>query len=125
MIGTTSTITGVKKKIYCSISTQALPSRPYCKDIKKRRHFLSNAPTPLFNSTISDTVFIFLKIPSHRMKEEWNDTDMAKPKYSGKNLAPVPDSPPQISHGMARNQTPASAVTGLPLITKRILCTSD
>jgi hypothetical protein len=43
----------------------------------------------------------------------WNDIDSEKPKKKlGEKPVPVPLCPPQISHGLTREQTRASAVKG-------------
>jgi hypothetical protein len=42
----------------------------------------------------------------------WNDIDSEKPNKFGEKPVPVPLCPPQISHGLTREQTRASAVKG-------------
>jgi hypothetical protein len=53
-------------------------------------------------------VFSFFRVMEHR----WNEIDRGKPKYSGKKPVTVPLCPPQIPHGLTRDRTRASAVTG-------------
>jgi hypothetical protein len=48
------------------------------------------------------------------MEHRWNETDRGKPKYGGKHV-PVPLCPPQIPHGLTRDRTRASAVSGRQL----------
>jgi hypothetical protein len=52
--------------------------------------------------------FSFVQVMEHR----WNETDRGKLKYSGEKPVPVPLCPPQIPHGLTRDQTRAFAVGG-------------
>jgi hypothetical protein len=45
--------------------------------------------------------FHFFQVMEHR----WNEIVRGKPKYSGKKPVPVPLCPPQIPHGLTRDQT--------------------
>jgi hypothetical protein len=58
------------------------------------------------NNAVSDEYFVIFLVTEH----QWNYTDRGKPKYWGEKPVPVPLSPPQTPHGLARNQTRASAV---------------
>ena len=48
----------------------------------------------------------------HVMEHMWNESDRGKPKYSGGKPVPVSLCPPQIPHGLTRDRTRVSAVTG-------------
>jgi hypothetical protein len=65
--------------------------------------------------------FPFFEVMEHR----WNEIERGKPKYSGKNLSQVPLCPPQISQGLTRDRTRASAVRGRRLTEEVGYCKSS
>jgi hypothetical protein len=48
-----------------------------------------------------------------RIESRWNNTDGGKTEELGENPVPVPLCSPQISHGLTRVQSRASAVRGI------------
>jgi hypothetical protein len=78
----------------------------FCCEGPRSRCYGRPQPLSLLCNPVMNMIFPLFLVMEHR----WNKTDTKKPKYSEKKHVPEPICPPQISRGLTRNRTRASAV---------------